>query len=185
MLRRRQGSCGELGFSETFPEACRGIRGQTGKAAPAPLRTVAPACGRLENRQSESVRNAGGEERKGRRGGKGAGSPHAAQLPMTKGREGGVRAGEGRGGKGEGEEAKGRGATRTDAKQGSARPSLWGCLVGGRGGTRQNAHHRSARASGHLGPCSAVGTGQPRGTAESNLPAHHCKNPRRASTGES
>lgn len=122
VCRWRPGSCGELGFSETFPVACRGIQGQTGKAAPAPLGTVAPACGRLENRQSKRVRNAGGQERKGRRGGTGAGSPHAARLPMTKGREGGVRVGEGRGGKGEGEEAKGRGATRTDAKLGSARP---------------------------------------------------------------
>lgn len=128
VLRRWQRSCGELGFSENFPVACRGIRRQTGKAAPAPLGTVAPACCRLENRQSKSVRNAGGEERKGRRGGKGAGSPHAARLPMTKGREGGVRAGEGRGGKGEGEEAKGRGATWTDAKLGSARPEPVGLL---------------------------------------------------------
>lgn len=113
---------------QTFPVAGRGIRGQTGKAAPAPLGTVAPACDRLENRQSKSVRNAGGEERKGRRGGKGAGRPHAARLPMTKGREGGVRAGEGRGGKGEGEEVKGRGATRTDAELGSARSEPVGLL---------------------------------------------------------
>ncbi|XP_032535091.1 collagen alpha-1(I) chain-like [Chiroxiphia lanceolata] len=78
--------------SQYFPVACRGIWGQTGQTSPTPLGTAAPACGRLENRQSKSVRKAGGEERKGRRGGKGAGSPHAARLPMTKGREGGTRA---------------------------------------------------------------------------------------------
>lgn len=118
---------------------------------PRPLGTAAPACGRLENRQSESVRKAGGEGRKSRRGGKGAGSPHAARLPMTKGREGGVRAGKGRGGKGKGRKGRERreggphGLTRS---WGRPDPSLWGGSLRGRGGTRRNAHHRSAGRAG-------------------------------------